>query len=91
MTQIGTLSGRGQLHVGDDDLGEVQYSIDVLVERNMKVGRGWVRGDYDPLNKAFTSDNVTLHMGGDRAVKIIIKSLNNDGALILTSGAIPGY
>ena len=91
MTTLGTLSGRGHLFAGDVELGEVEYEIDVLVERGLKHGEGRLRGEAGALFKAMTARENTLRLGGSREVKIVIKQLTGADAVILTSGAIPGY
>src|SRR5262245_55824811 len=59
MTRLASLSGQGLLFVGSDDLGEVEYQIDVFVDPTSKDGRGWMTGDFRALEKAFTSQDVT--------------------------------
>jgi len=51
MTTLGTLSGRGHLFAGDVELGEVEYEIDVLVERGLKHGEGWCAARPAPCSK----------------------------------------
>ena len=91
MAKIATLEGRGHLLVNDEDLGEVDYEIDIFVERGLKDGRGHLVADFMVLEKAFTGRNVKLQLRGGKEVTIVIKRTQGDRAEILTSGPIPGY
>src|SRR5262245_59687982 len=91
MTRLASLSGQGRLLVGRDDLGEVEYRIDIFVDPTSKDGRGWMTGDFRALERAFTSQDVALRLKSGKEVKIVVKEANGEHAVILTSGPIPDY
>ena len=90
MTQLGTLSGIGKLWDGNKDLGAVDYVIRVFRVDGLKHGEGMLQGNAHLLWDGFQAgQSLMLMLRSGEQVSLTIKSVGNDGADILTSGAIP--
>ena len=90
MANIGTLSGVGKLWDGNDDLGPVQYEIEVFEDGGSKHGEGALKWDgRGPWDRFQAGKPLMLMLKTGEQVSLTIKSTGHEGAEILASGPIP--
>jgi hypothetical protein len=93
MAVLGTLRGFGSIGLGQENFGEVGYSITVRQPRRLKVAEGYITGDPEILRKAFLSPGAVLTLENGETVNVLIEQLppSADGAPIVVNGPVPGF
>lgn len=90
MANIGTLSGVGKLWDGNNDLGPVQYEIEVFEDGGSKRGEGALRWDgRGPWDRFQAGKPLMLMLKTGEQVSLTLESTGDGGAEIRASGPIP--
>ena len=93
MAYLGTIRGRATITVGDNDIGEVGYSISVFRPRQLTEARGHITGPGSILMAAMQARGATLRLEGGETVDVIVTNyrMPSDRAEIIVSGPVPGF
>jgi hypothetical protein len=91
MTHLGTLQGRGQIMLADQERLDVEYRIDVFRDGGLKTGRGSLPMALPKAMRLIQMGALTMRLEDGAHVSIVVTKANDDGAEFVTSGPIPGF
>ena len=93
MKRLQTLTGTGYVHVGEERVSPVRYTLGVYQDRHLIDCRGDLEGENADLWKIANADEAVLELEDDGTVTILIDHWNALGnhASIVTGSPIPGF
>jgi len=93
MSYLGSISGRGVLRSGADEIGSVDYQISVYRSGSLNEARGVLSGESKALFSAFDAGSTTLALedGSEITVLVTNYSPGQPTADCVISGPVPGF